>query len=58
MSVIENVTMFIYIITLGASNKKVQKKFQHLKDIIKICLNKILKTICLFVVDIIKLEDF
>jgi hypothetical protein len=50
--------MFIYIITLGASNKKVQKKFQHLKDIIKICLNKILKTICLFVVDIIKLEDF
>ena len=57
MSVIENVTMFIYIITLGASNREIQERFQHLKNIINRCLNKILKTICLFAIDIIKLKD-
>jgi hypothetical protein len=57
MSVIENVTMFIYIIMLDASNREIQERFQHLKNIINRCLNKILKTICLFAIDIIKLED-
>jgi hypothetical protein len=57
MSVIEKVAIFLYIITLGASNREIQEQFQHSGETINRCIKEILTTICLFVVDVIKPED-
>ncbi|KAJ6966412.1 hypothetical protein NC652_004081 [Populus alba x Populus x berolinensis] len=55
--VIEKVTMFLYKIALGETNRQVQEKFQHSDEIVSRNFNKVLKTICLLVVDINKPED-
>jgi hypothetical protein len=57
MSVIEKVAIFLYIITLGASNREIQEQFQHSGETINRCIKEVLTTICLFVVDVIKPED-
>jgi len=57
MNVIEKVAIFLYTITLGASNREIQEQFQHSGETINRCIKEILTTICLFVVDVIKPED-
>ena len=56
MSVIEKVTMFLFTIAIRA-NKKVLKKFQHSSEIVSKCLEEVLKSLCLFAVEVIKLVD-
>jgi hypothetical protein len=56
MSIIEKVTMFLYTIALGAINRQVQERFQHCDKTVSRYF-KVLKIICLLVVDIIKPED-
>jgi hypothetical protein len=53
-SVIEKVTMFLYTIALGATNRQVQERFQHSGETVSRNFNEVLKTICLLAVDIIK----
>jgi hypothetical protein len=57
MSFIEKVTMFLFTIRVGASNMKMQERFQHSSEIVSRCFKEILKSLCLFVVEIIKLLD-
>jgi hypothetical protein len=45
INVIEKVAIFFYIITLSASNKKVQERSQNLGKTICRYSNKVLKTI-------------
>ena len=54
MSVIEKVEMFLFTIAVGASNRQVQERFQYSGKTISKCIKEVLKTLCLFVVDIIK----
>ena len=49
--------MFLYTITLGATNRQVYERFQHSGKTVSRYFNEVLKTMCLLVVDIIKLED-
>ena len=58
ISVSENVAMFLYIIALGALNRKVQKRFQHSGKIFSRYINEVLIVACFFVVDVIKPIDF
>jgi hypothetical protein len=55
MSVIEEVAIFLYTISLGASNRKVQERFQHSGE--TVCIKEVLAAVCLFAVDVIKPED-
>ena len=55
MSVIEEVSIFLYTISLGASNRKVQERFQHSGE--TVCIKKVLAAVCLFAVNVIKPED-
>jgi len=57
ISFIEKVTMFLFTIGVGASNIKMQERFQHSSKIISGCFKEVLKSLCLFVVKIIKLLD-
>lgn len=58
MSVIEKIDMFLYTLALGSSNRKVHERFQHLEETVSRHFNdKVLITICLLVVDVIKLKD-
>jgi hypothetical protein len=48
MSVIEKVTMFLYIIVVGASNREMQERFQYLDETVSRCIKKVIKSlICL-----------
>ena len=58
MSVIEKMDMFLYTIVLGASNRKVQLRFQHLGETISRYFNEILRAVCFLTIDVIKLENF
>jgi low temperature requirement protein LtrA len=57
MSVSENVTMFLYIIALGALNREVQKKFQYSSKTVSRYIKEVLIVVCLFVIYVIKLVD-
>jgi len=57
MSVIENVAMFLFTIAVGASNREVQERFQHLGETVSRCIKEVFKYLCLFVVEVIKLLD-
>ena len=54
---IEKVVIFLYTIALGASNREVQERFQHSDETISRCIKEVLVAICLFAVNVIKLED-
>ena len=49
--------MFLYIIALEISNKQVRERFQHSSDIVSKYIKEVLKTVCLFTIDVIKPED-
>ena len=57
MSVIEKVVIFLFTISLGASNREVQERFQHSGEIVSRCIKEVLATVCLFAVDVIKPDD-
>lgn len=58
MSVIEKMDMFLYTLALGSSNRKVHERFQHLEETVSRYFNdKVLTTIYLLAVDVIKLKD-
>jgi len=56
ISVFEKVRMFLYTITLKASNKEVQEIFQHSGETVSMYFTKVLKSICSLVIDFIKPE--
>jgi hypothetical protein len=43
MCVFEKVGIFLYTIALGASNREIQERFQHLGETISRYFNKVLK---------------
>jgi len=43
MCVFEKVGIFLYTIALGASNREIQERFQHLGETIRRYFNKVLK---------------
>jgi len=45
MSVIEKVTMFLYIIAVGASNREMQERFQYLDETVSRCIKKVIKSL-------------
>jgi len=57
MSVIEKAVMFLFTIAIGASNRQVQERFQHSGETISRCFKEVLKSLCLFVVEVIKPVD-
>jgi len=57
MSVIENVAMFLYIIVTRASIREVRERFQYSGEIVSRCIKEVLKSLCLFVVEVIKPLD-
>jgi hypothetical protein len=57
MSVIKKVAMFLFTIAVGASNRQVQERFQHSGETISRCFKEVLKSLCLFVVEVIKPVD-
>jgi hypothetical protein len=57
MSVIKKVTMFLFTIAVGASNRQVQERFQHSGETVSRCFKEVLKSLCLFVVEVIKPVD-
>jgi hypothetical protein len=57
MSVIEKVCMFLFVLALGASNRKVQERFQHSGEIVSGYFNEVLKIVCSLAENIIKPED-
>jgi hypothetical protein len=57
MSVIEKVSMFLYTLALGASNRKVHERFQHSGETVSRYLNKVLRSVCLLAIDLIKSVD-
>jgi len=58
MCVFEKVGMFLYMLALSASNKEVQERFQHSREIISRYFIDVLKSVCSLAVDFIKPEDF
>ena len=54
--VFEKVRMFLYTITLKASNKEVQEIFQHSGETVSRYFTKVLKSICSLAIDFIKPE--
>jgi hypothetical protein len=57
MSFIEKVSMFLFTIAVGASNRKVYERFQHSGETVSRCFKEVLKSLCLFVVEVIKPID-
>jgi hypothetical protein len=57
MSVIEKVAMFLFTIAVGASNREVQERFQHSDETVSRCFKEVLKSLCLFTVEVIKPVD-
>jgi len=57
MSVIEKVVMFLFTIVVEASNRQMQEKFQHSSETVSRCFKEVLKSLCLFVVEVIKPVD-
>jgi hypothetical protein len=57
MSVIENMAMFLFTIAVGVSNREVEEIFQHSGETISRCIKEVLKSLCLFVVEVIKSVD-
>jgi len=49
--------MFLYTLSLGASNREVHERFQHSGKIVSRYFNEVLRMICLLAVDIIKPDD-
>ena len=54
MSVMEKVAMFLFKITIGASSREVQERFQHSGETVSRCINDVLEAVYLFTMDIIK----
>jgi hypothetical protein len=54
MSVIKKVAMFLFTIAVGASNRQMQERFQHSGKTISRCFKEVLKSLCLFAVEVIK----
>jgi len=52
MSVIENVTMFLFTIAVEASNRQVHERFQHSGETVSRCFKEVLKSLCLFAVEV------
>jgi hypothetical protein len=57
MSFIEKVSMFLSTIAVGASNREVQERFQHSGETVSRCFKEVLKSLCLFAVEVIKPID-
>jgi hypothetical protein len=57
MSVIENVAMFLFTIAVGAPNRQVRETFHHSGETVSRCFKEVLKSLYLFVVEVIKLVD-
>jgi hypothetical protein len=57
MCVFGKVGMFLYTLVFGASNRKVQERFQHLRETISMYFNEVLKSVCSLFIDLIKHED-
>jgi hypothetical protein len=57
MSVIEKVALFLFTIAVGASNRQVQERFQHSGKTISRCFKKVLKSLHLFAVEVVKPVD-
>jgi len=57
INVIEKVTMFLFTIAVGASNKQVHERFQHSGETISRCFKEVFKSLCLFAVKVIKPVD-
>ena len=57
MSVIKNMAMSLFTIVVRASNREVQEIFQHSGETVSRCFEEVLKSLCLFVVEVIKLVD-
>jgi hypothetical protein len=54
MFVFEKVRIFLYTIALGASNRKVQERFQHSGETISRYFNEVLKSVCSLAIDLIQ----
>jgi hypothetical protein len=57
MCVFEKVGIFLYTIALGASNREVQERFQHLRETISRYFNEVLKSVSLLATDLIQPAD-
>jgi hypothetical protein len=57
MNVTEKVTMFLFTIAVRTSNRQVQERFQHSGETISRCFKEVLKSLCLFAVEVIKPVD-
>ena len=57
MNVIEKVVIFLFTIVVRASNRQVQERFQHSSETVSRCLKEMLKSLCLFAVEVIKPID-
>ena len=57
MSVIKNMAIFPFTIAVGASNRKVQERFQHSSKTVSRSIKEVLKSWCLFDVEVIKPVD-
>jgi hypothetical protein len=57
MSVIEKVGMFLYTLALGASNREVQKRFQHSGETVSRNFKEVLRSVCLLAADFIRPVD-
>ena len=49
--------MFLFTIAVGASNRQVQEIFQHSGKTVSRCFKEVLKSLCLFAVEVIKPVD-
>jgi hypothetical protein len=57
INVIENVTMFLFTIAIGMSNREAHERFQHSGETVSRCLKEVFKSLCLFDVAVIKPVD-
>ena len=57
MTVLEKVGMFLYVLSLGASNRQVQERFQHSGETVSRNFHEVLKTMMRFSIDLIKPKD-
>jgi hypothetical protein len=57
MNVIEKMVMFLFTIAVGTSNNEVHERFQHSGETVSRCFKEVLKSLCLFAVEVIKPID-
>jgi hypothetical protein len=57
MNVIEKMVMFLFTIVVGTSNNEVHERFQHSGETVSRCFKEVLKSLCLFAVEVIKPID-